>query len=112
MWNALDKASGPKLACLPSCMTWMMRKRPKFSGPTPKGTDGEGFCEWVGPEMLPAALQPGQYRGAGGIEEFADASTSSSANNWCYETAGRSLPSARAPRRPIFMGEEPFTSRL
>ena len=83
-----------------------------FGAYTPRGIDGEGFCEYGGPSRAPATPPPRQYWDAEGTEEFPEASTSSSGNSrWC-ERAERGLSSARAPRRPVFMGEEPLTPRL
>ena len=79
-----------------------------FGAYTPRGIGGEGFCACGGPRRAPAT-PPRQYWDAEGTGEFSEASTSSSDNSRCYE---RGLSSAGAPRRPIFMGEEPLISRL
>ena len=83
-----------------------------FGAYTPRGIDGERFCECGGPGRVPATPPPRQYWDAEGTEEFPEESTSSSDNSRCYERAERGLSSAGARRRPIFMGEEPLTSRL
>ena len=83
-----------------------------FGAYTPRGIDGEGFCECGGPRRAPAMPPPRQYWDAEGTEEFPEASTSSSGNSRCCERVERGLSSAGAPRRPIFMGEEPLTSLL
>ena len=82
-----------------------------FGAYTPRGIDAEGFCECGGPKRAPAT-PPRQYWDANGTEEFSEASTSSSDNSRCYGSVERGLSSAGAPRRPIFMGEEPLISRL
>ena len=82
-----------------------------FGAYTPRGIDGEGFCACGGPRRAPAT-PPRQYWDAEGRGEFSEASRSSSNNSRCYERAERGLSSAGAPRRPIFMGEEPLILRL
>ena len=82
-----------------------------FGAYMPRGIDGKGFCECGGQRRVPAT-PPRQYWDTEGTGEFFEASTSSSDNSRCYERAERGLSSAGAPRRPIFMGEEPLISRL
>ena len=82
-----------------------------FAAYTPQGIDGEGFCACDGPREA-RATPPRQYSDAEGTGEFSEASTSSDDNGWCCERAERGLSSAGAPRRPIFMGEEPLIPRL
>ena len=83
-----------------------------FAADTPRGIDAEGFCKCGGPRRAPATPPPRQYWDAEGTEEFPEADTSSSDNSRCYERAEEGLSSAGAPRRPVFMGEGPLTSRL
>ena len=81
-----------------------------FGAYTPRGIDGDGFCECCGPRRAPAT-PPRQYWYAEATGEFSEASTSSSDNSRCYESAERGFSSAGAPRRPILMGEEPLILR-
>ena len=83
-----------------------------FGACTSQGADREGFREWDGPRRSPATLLLRRYWDAEGTEECPEASTSWSDNSRCYERPERGLLSAGAQGRPIFMAEEPLTSRL
>ena len=100
-------------ASVPFCLSYLDDEEAAelFGAYTPRGIDGEGFCECGGPRRAPAT-RPRQYWDAEGTGEFSDASTSSSDNSRCYERAERGLSSAGALRRAIFMGEETLISRF
>ena len=111
--ESADQSQRPAEAGIPFCPSDLDDEEAaeRFGAYTPRGIDGEGFCACGGPRRAPAT-PPRQYWDAGGTEEFSEASTSSSDNSRWYERAARGLSSAGAPRRPIFMGEEPLISRL
>ena len=111
--ESADQSQRPAGAGIPFCPSDLDDEgaAERFGVCTPQGIDKEGFCECGGPRRVPAT-PPRQYWDAGGTEEFSEASTSTSDNSRWYERAARGLSSAGAPRRPIFMGEEPLISRL
>ena len=113
VWSRLTKATGPEQASHTFCPSDLDDEEAaeRFGAYTPRGIDGEEFCKCGGPRRAPATPLR-QYWDAEGMGEFSEASTSSSNNSRWYERAARGLSSAGAPRRPIFMGEEPLISRL
>ena len=111
--ESADQSQRPAGAGIPFCLSDLDDEgaAERFGVCTPQGTDKEGFCECGGPRRAPAT-PPRQYWDAGGMEEFSEASTSSSDYSRWYERAARGLSSAGARRRPIFMGEKPLKSGL
>ena len=107
--ESADHSQRPAGAGIPFCPSDLDDEgaAERFGVCTPRGIDKEEFCECGGPRRAPAT-PPRQYWDAGGTEDFFEVSTISSDNSRWYERAARGLLSAGAPRRPIFMGEEPL----